>query len=93
MKTVLKTTILPILLTLLVLIQLTYAQGSDPATTRLAQAVKFENLTRKEGVSGSEVRNVIQDEQGRIWFGTRYNGVMGVDFYVITIILLSDPFC
>jgi len=52
--------------------------------------LKFENLTRQDGVSGSEVRNVIQDEQGRIWFGTRFNGVNVYDGYDIEV-FTHDP--
>jgi len=59
-----------------------YAQGGEQ--------LKFENLTRKDGVSGSEVRNVIQDEQGRIWFGTRFNGVDVYDGYDIKV-YTHDP--
>lgn len=57
-----------------------------PMPEPLAQ-VRFENLGRAHGVSGSEIRNVIQDQSGLIWFGTRFNGVNrhdGYEFRVFT---------
>lgn len=59
-----------------------HAQGGEQ--------LKFESLTRKDGVSGSEIRNVIQDDQGRIWFGTRFNGVNVYDGYEFRI-YTHDP--
>ena len=59
-----------------------YAQGGEQ--------LKFQNLTRKDGVTGSEIRNVIQDKQGRIWFGTRFNGVDVYDGYNIKV-YTHDP--
>ena len=63
---------------------------SSPLHAQEGGQVKFENLTRQDGVSGSEIRNVIQDEQGRIWFGTRYNGVNVYDGYEIRV-FTHDP--
>ncbi len=71
-----KATVL-LLLLLTVLGQSMYAQ--------VGEQVKFENLTREDGVSGSEIRNVIQDDQGRILFGTRFNGVNVYDGYDIEV--------
>lgn len=51
----------------------------------IPEQLKFNNLTRKHGVSGSEIRNVIQDDHGRIWFGTRYNGVNVYNGYDIKV--------
>jgi PAS domain S-box-containing protein len=61
-----------------------------PLRAQGGEQLKFENLTRKDGVSGSEVRNVIQDEQGRIWFGTRFNGVNVYNGYEIKV-YTHDP--
>ncbi len=58
---------------------------SSPIYAQEGERVKFENLTRQDGVSGAEIRNVIQDDQGRIWFGTRYNGVNVYDGYDIRV--------
>lgn len=51
------------------------------AYSQLRDQIKFENFTQEDGVSGSEIRNVIEDEYGRIWFGTRFNGVNIYDGY------------
>ncbi|NEQ53307.1 MAG: response regulator, partial [Leptolyngbya sp. SIO3F4] len=51
------------------------AQGQQQLSQNSAANIKFENLTRQDGVTDSEIRNVIEDDQGRIWFGTRYGGV------------------
>ncbi|MCB9102845.1 MAG: PAS domain S-box protein [Anaerolineales bacterium] len=66
------------------------SNGAGPLYAQGGEHLKFENLTRKDGVSGSEIRNVIQDEQGRIWFGTRFNGVDVYDGYDIEV-YTHDP--
>ena len=62
---------LGIRLYVLILTAVAASISSSPVHAQEGDQAKFENLTREDGVSGSEVRNVIQDEHGRIWFGTR----------------------
>jgi len=75
---------------IIIFIVLMLLPWSLPSHAQGGGQLKFENLTRKDGVSGSEVRNVIQDEQGRIWFGTRFNGVNVYDGYGIEV-YTHDP--
>jgi ligand-binding sensor domain-containing protein len=75
---------------IIIFIVLMWPQASLPLYAQGGEQLKFENLTRKDGVSGSEIRNVIQDEQGRIWFGTRFNGVNVYDGYDIKVVESID---
>lgn len=79
-----------IFLTLTINVQVTYTQSGDSPVFDSEQTIKFANLTRKDGVTGSEIRNVIQDDQGRIWFGTRLNGINVYDGYEIKV-FSHDP--
>ena len=57
--------------------------AAEPALVRLAvskgEDIRFSHLTRKDGLSPGQVRDILQDNQGFLWFNTsgflnRYDG-------------------
>ena len=42
--------------------------------TRLTDGV-WSGLSRQDGLAGEKVRSVFQDQAGRLWFGSEYDGL------------------
>lgn len=89
-KLIARGALLSLLIVLAPLSSLVSAQERQASLAGSGASVNFENLTRKDGVTDSEIRNVIEDEQGRIWFGTRYGGVNIYNGYDIRV-YAHDP--
>ena len=49
----------------------------------LGQAFRFKHLTTKDGLSNNQVKCIMQDNKGLMWFGT-YNGLNCYDGYKFT---------
>ena len=59
------------------------SEAAEPALVRLAVSdgkdVRFAHLTSKDGLSPGQIRDILQDDQGFLWFNTsgllnRYDG-------------------
>lgn len=59
-------------------------QGNDARLQELASRVKFEPLTRADGISLGTVVQIFQDHRGFLWFGTT-NGLNRYDGYQTTL--------
>jgi len=57
------------------------SEDPDPA-----KSLSFEHLTTDDGLSFPNVYNILQDQQGFMWFGTKYglNKFDGADITVYT---------
>ncbi len=86
MRTLLKTVLFVVLLTLTASSQATYAQKGDKPPTDLGRRLKFTHLSVEDGLSQNDGRQILQDQVGFIWIGTQdgLNRYDGYEFKVYT---------
>ncbi|WP_303315299.1 two-component regulator propeller domain-containing protein [Flavivirga abyssicola] len=58
--------------TIFILFMLCFALAQGQENMGFSNNIKFKNYTTKDGLSQRSVTSIIQDNQGFMWFGTRY---------------------